>query len=174
VIASFGAAGLSLGHRTDREAEHWLHENVRPLGLPGLIACTHLVQVPHPHVAISITAAGPLPLELPAVPPNLRPAAELAAAAHAQRRSGRAALFPGVDRLTGVKTVEQVLAFSAIERVTILGDGPADEEALVETRDFVRPQWSAGRLTLVTVPVAGGRLAPFEWPDPTPCCADHA
>jgi hypothetical protein len=28
--------------------------------------------------------------------------------------------------------------------------------------------------TLVAAPAPGGRIAPFEVPDPTPCCADHS
>lgn len=165
--------GLSLGHRTDREAEHWLHEHVQPLGLPGLVACTHLVQQPYPHVAVSVAAAVPVPPVLPVVAAQLRPAAQQAAAAHAQCRSGRAVLFGGIERLTGVMTVGQLLAASVIEQVTVLGGGTADDLSLVETRDFVRPQWYGGRLTLVTMPIAGGRLAPFEVPDPTPCCGEH-
>jgi MFS family permease len=72
---------------------------------------------------------------------------------------------------------QQVLDYSpsAIERVRVLGaerPEPAPE-TLVETRGFVRPQWLDGRLTLVTTPVGGGLVAPFEVPKPTPCCADH-
>jgi hypothetical protein len=48
---------------------------------------------------------------------------------------------------------------------------PATE---ILTRDFVRPQWLDGRLTLITTPAAGDRIAPFEVPNPTPCCADHS
>ncbi|GAA5084438.1 hypothetical protein HNP84_002023 [Thermocatellispora tengchongensis] len=164
--------GLSLGHRTEREAEHWLREIVPPSGLPGLVACTHLVQAPYPHVAISLAVAEPPP-GLPAPAPELRDAAGRAAAEHAARRSGRAVLYPGVERLTGTLTVGEVLAVSAIERVTQLGGPPPGPDVEVETRDFVRPLWHDGLLTLVTVPVAGGRVAPFEVPDPTPCCADH-
>ncbi|MFD1938194.1 MULTISPECIES: hypothetical protein [Nonomuraea] len=165
--------GLSLGHATDRDAEHWLREIVRPLGLPGLIACTHLVQEPYPHVAISLAAAGRSPTGLPAPAPELRDAAGHAAAEHAARRSGRAVFFPGVERLTGTLTVGEVTAVSAIQRVTLLGGPPPEPGTELETRDFVRPLWQDGLLTLVTVPVAGGRVAPFEVPDPTPCCADH-
>jgi hypothetical protein len=173
--------GLDLGHAEVREAEHWLHDLVRRLGLPageaGLLACTHLVQAPYPHVAVSLAATRQLDAAaLPQVPDDLAPAAAHAAGEHAARRSGRAVVFPGVRRLVGALTVEQVLAASAIERVTVLGaaePGPAPE-TLVETRDFVRPQWLDGRLTLVTMPAAGGRVAPFEVPNPTPCCADHA
>jgi hypothetical protein len=173
--------GLDLGHAGVREAEHWLHDLVRRLGLPaggdGVLACTHLVQAPYPHVAASLAAPAPLDAAtLPAVLDDLAPAAAHAAGEHAARRSGRAVVFPGVDRLVGTLSVERVLAASAIERVTVLGTaGPApDPETLVETRDFVRPLWLDGRLTLVTMPAAGGRVAPFEVPNPTPCCADHA
>lgn len=63
---------------------------------------------------------------------------------------------------------------SAIGRITVVGGGPAAPDTLVDTRDFVRPQWRDAVLTLMATPVAGGRIAPFELPHPTPCCADHA
>ncbi|MGN9783333.1 hypothetical protein ACTMTF_18000 [Nonomuraea sp. ZG12] len=172
--------GISAGHRTEREAEHWLRESVLPLGLPGLFACTHLVRIPYPHVAVSLAAEGSVRqgdegevVGLPVTPPELAEAAAHAAAEHAARRSGRAVLYPGVERLVGTLTVGEVTALSAIERVTRLGGPPPEAETVLETRDFVRPHWQDGVLTLVTMPVAGGRVAPFEVPDPTPCCADH-
>ncbi|WP_113699541.1 hypothetical protein [Nonomuraea lactucae] len=167
-----GLIGLSFGHRTVRDAEHWLREVVRPLELPGLVACTHLVRVPYPHVAISLAANAEPPAHLTSVPPDLRDAAGHAAAEHATRRSGRAVFYPGVERLTGTLTVAEVTALSAVDRVTGLGGPPPEPGTELETRDFVRPLWQDGLLTLVTVPVAGGRVAPFEVPDPTPCCAD--
>jgi hypothetical protein len=108
-------------------------------------ACTQLVRSPRPHVAVALEA----------VP------------------DGRAVLFPGADRLTGVLPVASVLAWSAIDRVEILGGGPADPETLLDTGDFVRPQWRDGELVLIVMPAAGGRLIPFETRDPTPCCAIH-
>ncbi len=62
---------------------------------------------------------------------------------------------------------------SSIARVEVLGSGPADPAAVVETGDFVRPQFRSGELVLVTTPAAGGLLVPFERRDPTPCCAAH-
>ncbi|MFC6017718.1 hypothetical protein ACFP2T_16065 [Plantactinospora solaniradicis] len=173
MITAASMLGLSFGHRTDREAEHWLRQHVQPLGLPGLVACTHLTQVPYPHVAISLTTDTDIPASLPSTEPGYRDAADRAAAEHTARRSGRAVFFPGAERLVGTLTVNEVLAVSAIERVVQLGGLPVAPETLVDTRDFVRPQWRDGQLTLVTMPVAGGRLAPFEVPDPTPCCTDH-
>ncbi|MEV4757929.1 hypothetical protein AB0J86_22815 [Micromonospora sp. NPDC049559] len=199
---------MSLGHADNPAAEHWLREVVRPLGLPGLVACTHLVRVPYPHVAISLAvpaaerggagrpgepapadgpvepAGGPVGAPagghagaalagLPVAPDGLREAAELAAAEHTARRSGRAVLFPGVERLVGTMTVAEVLAETAIDRVRVLGGEPAGPGTLLQTRDFVRPQWLDGVLTLVATPAGAGRIAPFEVPNPTPCCADH-
>ncbi|MGI5148194.1 hypothetical protein ACQEVC_17770 [Plantactinospora sp. CA-294935] len=165
--------GLSLGHRTDREAEHWLREYVQPLGRPDLVACTHLTATPYPHVTISVRLPGAALPELPVTAPELREAAGHGAAEHLARRSGRAVRYPGVELLVGTLTVAELIEVSAIERVTVLGAGAPDPDTPVETRDFVRPQWLDGRLTLVTTPVAGNRIGPFEVPDPTPCCADH-
>ena len=42
----------------------------------------------------------------------------------------------------------------------------------ITTHDFVRPRVQGGRLVLTVQPGEHG-YAPFEQPDPTPCCADH-
>ncbi|NGM15572.1 hypothetical protein ENC19_24505 [Verrucosispora sp. CWR15] len=165
--------GLSLGHRTLRAADHWLTEQVTGLGA-DLVACTHLVAEPYPHVALSV--AGPAAerlAELADTPPELRVAAARAAGEHAARRSGRAVCYPGADRMVGTLTVAELLAAGAIERVVALGGTPVAPDMPVHTRDFVRPQWQAGELVLVTMPHHAGGLAPFEVPDPTPCCAAH-
>nr|MDT0658567.1 hypothetical protein [Micromonospora sp. DSM 115978] len=166
-----GYSGFSLGHTTDLAAEHWLRETVAPLGMPDLVACTHLVRDPWPHVAISLSV--PAPHDLPPPAPELAPAAARAAGEHAARRSGRAVLYPGSADLVGTVPVADLIAGSAIDRVVLLGGRDADPAALVETRDFVRPQWRNGQLVLIAAPAGPGRIAPFELPDPTPCCADH-
>jgi len=86
----------------------------------------------------------------------------------------RAVTFPGNERLVGTLPIASVLAGSAIDRVTVLGGGAPEGTQKLDTRDFVRPQWIDGALTLVVQPARDGRLVPFEVPDPTPCCADHA
>ncbi|MEJ3746598.1 hypothetical protein WEI85_28060 [Actinomycetes bacterium KLBMP 9797] len=162
--------GVSLGHGTDREAEQWLST----LDLPaGIAVCTHLTRTPYPHVVITFAAPDGVDVALPPMPSELDAVAGAAADAHAARRSGRAVRFRGVPTLTGTVTVEHVLAHTAIERVVVLGGRDASPDELLDTRDFVRPQWIDGTLTLVVMPAAGGRLVPFEVPDPTPCCADH-
>lgn len=94
------------------------------------------------------------------------------AAAHAAGTSGRAVRFPGADRLTGTVPVAAVLAGTAIDGITVLGGGTADG-CVLHTRDFVRPEWRDGRLVLLVLPAGDGRVAPFEVPNPTPCCATH-
>jgi hypothetical protein len=42
----------------------------------------------------------------------------------------------------------------------------------VELRDHARPRSVDGE-SVLDAP-AGGTLVPFETPNPTPCCADHA
>jgi hypothetical protein len=86
----------------------------------------------------------------------------------------RAVAYPGHERLLGILPVCRVLESSAIERVQLLGGGAADPAQELDTRDFVRPQWIRGALTLLVQPARGGLLVPFEVPNPTPCCADHA
>jgi hypothetical protein len=167
--------GLDLGHRTTVAAEHWLAQ-LPPL--PGLLACTHLVHGARPRVVITLAAPeGLSTATLPAVPgpghdEGGEGAGRAAAADHAAGRAGRAVIFPGVHVLTGTLRLADLLSRSAIERVHVLGGGtPApDPETLVDTRDFVRPQWMDGRLTLVATAAPAGRIAPFEVPNPTPCC----
>lgn len=152
--------GLSLGHATLAEADHWIRE-LRPA---PVLACTHLVSEPYPHVAISLLTAEPF-----TTAPELADAATAAAGG----RFGRAVRFPGSERLTGALTVSEILQRSAVARVEVLGGGAAVPSAVVDTGDFVRPQFRDGELVLVTTPAAGDRLIPFETRYPTPCCADH-
>lgn len=182
--------GIDAGSATAREAEHLLAEVRTLLDLGGgAVCCTHLVRDhARPHVAVSVAAAGlstaafaVLPAGYGAAlgayrvgPPDLAAAAAVAADEHGTRRSGRAVYYPGAAGLTGVRTVGEVLAGSAIERVAVLGGAPPAPDTVLDTRDFVRPQWQDGRLTLVATPAPAGRIAPFEVPNPTPCCADHA
>ncbi|GGM84777.1 hypothetical protein ACFFX1_24555 [Dactylosporangium sucinum] len=85
----------------------------------------------------------------------------------------RAVLFEGSDKLVGTIPVATVLAESAIDQVTILGGALVVPEMLIDTRDFVRPIWREGKLTLVTQFARNGVLVPFEPPSQTPCCHDH-
>jgi hypothetical protein len=166
--------GLDLGHPTVSDAEHWLRLNADLLGDSDVVACTHLVRGERPRVAISVEGGSPAAAAtLTALPAVSAAVASAAAVDHRARRSGRAVVYPGVDHLTGTVSVGDLLASTAIDRVLVLGGPPAGPEALVQTRDFVRPEWRDGLLTLVVTPAAGGRLAPFEVPNPTPCCADH-
>lgn len=98
---------------------------------------------------------------------------EMVAADQAARRGGRAVRFPGSTDLRGVVPAARIRQTSAIEEVRVLAAGVADDAALVETRDFVRPRYTDGRLVLDVQPAAGDRLVCFEVPNPTPCCADH-
>ncbi|MER6289508.1 hypothetical protein [Streptomyces sviceus] len=163
---------VDAGVRDLRAADHLFHALAAELALPeGAFGCTHLVRGERPRVAVS--------LALPSSP-LLRTARErLAARGHEVADGvpdavGRAVIYPGVASLTGTLTIAELLARSAIDRVTVLGTPgrPLPGTAMV-TRDHVRPQWQDGTLVLTAMPAAGGTLVPFEVPDPTPCCADH-
>lgn len=163
--------GLDLGHTTVVEAEHWLAD-LPPV--PGLVACTHFAAG-----RVLVTVEGIGVTDLPPRPTRAVPhdgAALSAGAAHTARRAGRAVIYPGVRHLTGSLTVADLIASSAIETVRVIGGAVVvpEPETLVDTRAFVRPQWMHGRLTLVATPAPGGRIAPFEVPNPTPCCAAHS
>ncbi|WP_223167520.1 hypothetical protein [Nonomuraea sp. SYSU D8015] len=183
--------GVDAGSRTLPEAEHLLHTVARALGLPGgTIGCTHFVPAGtgEPHIACSLAVPGPV-AGLPGVPevPDvswalaerragpLADGAALAAAEHGERRAGRVVTYPGRDGLTGTVSVGALLGGSAIERVLVLASpDPPGDDVLVVTAGHVRPVWRDGLMTLLAMPAAGGRIAPAEVPNPTPCCADHA
>ncbi|MFJ5712335.1 hypothetical protein [Streptomyces sp. NPDC093105] len=154
-------------------ADHLLHALAAELELPDVVfGCTHLVRDDRPRVVVS--------LALPSGPLVSTVEERLTAQGHQVTRGipdtvGRAVLYPGSALLTGTLTVTDVLARSAIDRVTVLGTPhpPASHTRLV-TNGHVRPRWTAdGALALTAMPAAGGVLVPFEVPDPTPCCADH-
>ncbi|MET9352437.1 hypothetical protein ABZY14_05365 [Streptomyces sp. NPDC006617] len=170
------AAPYVLGIDTDattlREADRLLQALAAELALPeGVFGCTHLVRDGRPRIALSLAADAE---------PVLRTARDrLTARGHEVRdgtwdATGRAVLYPGAATLTGTLTLAELLARSAIDRVTVLGtpDEPSPDTRLV-TRDHVRPHWQDGRLVLAAMPAVGGTLVPFEDPAPTPCCADH-
>ncbi|MEU6415458.1 hypothetical protein [Microbispora sp. NPDC046933] len=190
--------GFDDGSRTVAGAEHLLHQVVEALGSPaGVIGCTHFVRSGAlPHVACSLALPDSAHLDSVHLDPvhldpaHLDPAhldsarlpegiweaegAALAAAEHASRDGGRVVLFPGRDDLPGTLTVGDLLARTAIDRVLVLAqpEPPADDVVLV-TNDHVRPVWRDGLMTLLAMPAPGGRIAPAEVPNPTPCCADH-
>lgn len=177
--------GLDAGHQTVVGAERWLCRLVDRLGNPsGTIACVHQIGQPYQHVVTSLrlpagTEVGTCLLETaPALmlvhdgnPPPVpvvtgvmvaMVGAVLAARAATVRSSGSAVIFPGVGSLTGVLTVDEVLAASAIERITVAGGEPPRGDQLVDCRPDLRPMWRGGRLTLLTQPIHGGRLAPVD------------
>ncbi|MFI6462515.1 hypothetical protein [Streptomyces sp. NPDC050538] len=185
--------GVDAGTTTLREADHLIRDLATTLGLPpGTVACTHLIRT-DTRRGTSVSFALPegdepaeaiwrrlTATEMGAALDNRRhgpaEAAALAAAEHTARRSGRAVLFPGSDQLTGTVTVADLLQLTAIDGVFVVGatwgEAP-DPVTPVHTQDHVRPEWREGQLILALVPAAGNALAPFEVPNPTPCCADH-
>ncbi|MBC7274680.1 MAG: hypothetical protein H5T76_39255 [Streptomyces sp.] len=166
------ALTVDAGLRDLRAADHLLQALAAGLALPeGTFGCTHLVRDDRPRVVVSfVLPSGAL----------LGPVRErLTAEGHdvtegVPDASGRAVVYPGARDLTGTLTVTDVLARSAIDRVTVLGAaGEPEPSARLVTRDHVRPQWQGGDLVLTAMPAIGGTLVPFEVPEPTPCCADH-
>ncbi|MFE4052133.1 hypothetical protein [Streptomyces sp. YIM B13518] len=153
------------------DADRLLHRMAAGLDLPGdVFGCTHLVRDDRPRVVVSLSLASrPLPGTL-----RERLAGYGAVFPGLPDEVGRAVLYPGVSTLTGTLTVAELLAGSAIARVTVLGTPePPGPDTRVVTRDHVRPQWQRDELVLAATPALGGTLVPFEAPDPTPCCADH-
>ncbi|WP_327403473.1 hypothetical protein OG194_27500 [Streptomyces sp. NBC_01288] len=183
--------GVDAGTTTLREADHLIRDLRTRLALPpGTVACTHLIRTEGRRgtaVSLALPENGSAEevwrrltaTEMGAALGDRRhgpsEAAVLAAAEHAARRSGRAVLYAGVERLTGTVTVADLLESTAIDQLTVVGAPLAtlDPATPVLTQDHVRPEWREGDLVLALVPAAGNTLAPFEVPNPTPCCADH-
>lgn len=183
--------GVDAGTTTLREADHLIRDLRTRLALPpGTVACTHLIRTEGRRgtaVSLALPENGSAEevwrrltaTEMGAALGDRRhgpsEAAVPAAAEHAARRSGRAVLYAGVERLTGTVTVADLLESTAIDQLTVVGAPLAtlDPATPVLTQDHVRPEWREGDLVLALVPAAGNTLAPFEVPNPTPCCADH-
>lgn len=177
--------GVDAGSPTAADAEHLLRRWADELGAdPGTVLCTHAVRLGTPHYAGTLAWTGPLPVipdagvalssGLQGGDPALAAGALHAARERAGRAAGRAVRFPGMELLTGTVPVADVLARTAIERVVVLAGGALSPDARLRTRDFVRPEWRDGTLILLVLPAAGGLLAPFEVPDPKPCCTSHS
>jgi hypothetical protein len=186
--------GVDTGIRTLGEADHLIHGLAERLGLPvEAVACTHLIRSGGAHVAVSLwvppvfggvwneltrfaesAGAGVASETGRSGHPELSAAAADAVGEHVSRGAGRAVLYPGSATLTGTMPVGHVLAASAIARLVVVGGtGQPVETDLVDTRGHVRPEWRDGELVLAVTPGPGGQYAPFEVPNPTPCCADH-
>ena len=186
--------GVDAGSRTAADAEHLMLGVAAELGAgPGAVLCTHAVRQGTPHYAATVTLPA-LPATLPAtmapIPaagwalvdtaevlegdPVLARTALGAATARAAGTDGRAVRFPGIELLTGTVPVADVLAGTAIDEVRVLAGGLLPPAAMLLTRDFCRPVYEAGALVLHVLPAGPGRVAPFEVPNPTPCCAAHS
>lgn len=83
--------------------------------------------------------------------------------------AGRVVRFPGQEQAQGRLPVSELIAGTAIDEVVGVGV-QVIPTAVLDTRGFLRPQWSGGRLTLLVEQAAGGVLQPFEIEDPHECC----
>jgi hypothetical protein len=182
--------GASALHARHTDAEHLLREVLGAVREP-VTACTHLVDTPWRHEAVSVEGE---PAALAAVadairrvapdaavvlgdreegPADRRAGAREAAAAHRHRTGGRAVQFPGVDLLVGDVTVDDVVARTAIDRVES-SHGEFAADAVVQTGGYVRPRYLDGELVLLVGHADPRRLMPWEVRNPTPCCGeDH-
>lgn len=197
---SRSVAGLDLLALRERDADHLaatIAGELAARGGAGSTIATHWAVVGTlRHVALTVETSGPDRAGLASVldgavraagtpfgllvaggfrgEPELLPTVEGIVAEHLARRSGRVVVFPGSDGLVGTMSVARAIRHSSIDRIHVLAGGACRPDTLLVTRDFVRPRWHGGELVLDVQPAAGGTLVPFETPNPTPCCADHA
>jgi hypothetical protein len=187
--------GVDTPFGTLADVEHHLLDLGRRVGeLDDTTLCTHEVRDERPHYALSVAFEDrPEPAVVAAlidefgptrvavvqngVDSNLDPSPP--GAGHAIRQAlardgGRAVRFPGWRDVTGTLPIREVLAVSAITQIEVIGAAAGCPEVVIDTRDFVRPRWQDGELVLHVLPAGDGALAPFEVPNPTPCCAGHS
>jgi hypothetical protein len=156
------------GWTTTTQAEHGTFDRVSGLGLRAVLACTHFRSAGDgrpPRVATTVQVAGSGTSPDPDLDPLL--------GAHTTGRSGRAFVFPGMTSLDRIVTVATLLSASAVDDVITLGGALARPSDRIDTQNYLRPEFSAGRLVLRARPSVGVDLVPFEQPNPTPCCATH-
>jgi hypothetical protein len=127
------------GHRDRHEAEHFALD----LAPSAVLVCTHVVREPSPHHAVSFELDGADFSEL------------------RDPEGGRAFRFPGQDALHGALPVRDLVASSAIDRVVGVGCTVTDD-TVVDTRDYVRPVYADGLLTLHVTPASAGTVVPLE------------
>lgn len=157
---------------TTAAAEHDAREHLLARdGFSGTM-CTHIVPE-RQHIVVTVAEDADLTDEPDCAADDLL-ARDPAVQAHARREGGRAFIFPGSDELTGAMTIAAISASTAIDDVLLFGGGDLAWGAVIDTQSFVRPHFVAGRLVLTVRPAVGGLYVPFEQPNPTPCCADHA
>jgi hypothetical protein len=125
------------GHRDRHEAEHFAVE----LAPSSTLLCTHVVREPSPHHAVWVELPSPQPVT--------------------DLEGGRAFRFPGQESLRGALPVRDLVALSAIDRVVGVGCTVTDD-TVVDTRDYVRPVYADGLLTLHVTPAVAGSVIPLE------------
>lgn len=192
-----GAAwiGLDGGLENLAAVEHAALALARSLGGVDEV-CTHALQGSVPYYAASLRIRSSAGAWEPALVKDLRDLADGAVvyergdwaievgdvigragardviAAHATGTGGRAIRFVGQDQLRGALQIDQVTSRSAISEVQVLG-GALAEGAILETNDYLRPQYAAGSLTLIVTPLDDGRVQPFELEHAHQCCDGH-
>ncbi len=162
----------AIAWRTTAEAEHDVREQWRttPPPSPVVVAATHFLPG-HEGVAVTVEHADG---EIEVLGASESSYDSWALERHRARGGGRLFVFPGSESLVGTTAVGALLGLTAVDEVVGIGGAPVDAETALLTRDFVRPTFVDGRLRLLVRPAPGGAVLPFEQPDPTPCCADHA
>lgn len=181
--------------RDTAAADHLLYDLLDAVDQP-VVACTHMVSGgDRPHVAVSlmstadlaeavrghfathqaglaITRPGASEPEL-AGPSHLVRGAYLAAVEAALGTAGRAVRWPGHEQAHGILPAAELRTRCGIDQLEAVGGSSVTDDALVDTRDFLRPLRRAGRLVLQVQPAAGNLLIPFELQHQQKCCADH-
>ena len=119
-------------------------------------------------VALSRTLGGPVVRSVDCTHPTTQVAVAAVQAASAGT-AGRCVRFPGQEAVSGKLAVADLVAATAIDELVGVGVAVTPDQ-VVDTRDFLRPTWSGGRLTLMVEQAADDLLQPFEVEFPHECC----
>ena len=175
-------------------ADHLLYDLLDAVDQP-VVACTHLVPgADGPHVAVSLTSTADLADPIRAAvqgrdvglaitrpgasepelagPSRLVRGAYAAAVEAALGTAGRVVRWPGHEQARGVLPAVELRTRCGIDQLEGIGGVPVDDDTLIDTLDFLRPQRRDGRLVLQVQPAAGNMLIPFELRHQQKCCAD--
>jgi len=75
---------------------------------------------------------------------------------------GRYIALDGIRDVDGMRTVEEILELTAIDRIATLSGESLPPKAIVDTQNWVRPILKKGLVTLEVIPVNGHWRAPHE------------
>jgi hypothetical protein len=167
--------GIDAGHASQNDCEKFALDVASRMPEIAIVSI-HVVREPTPHYAAALSAGCRPSADVLAMMGDDvavidrdeylvgdHPGARAAALALWLRAKGRVIRFPGQEHLRGTMSLADVTNLSAISHVICVG-GESPTQTKLVTRDFVRPSFQAGHLTLLVAPLDAECLTPLEQP----------